>query len=73
MDIGEEKKEYIFEPLEAPTEQPVTPEPVPAEPATTPEPIPAGSGLWPVPAFGSTVHATTPASALSHIEETAGV
>ena len=29
MDIGEEKREITFEPLELPVEQPVTPEPVP--------------------------------------------
>jgi len=47
MDIGEEKKEYIFEPLEAPAEQPVTPEPVPAErePVPDADPVPVGSGV----------------------------
>lgn len=43
MDIGKEVREIEFEPLEAPAEQPVTPEPAPAEPEPVREPVPAGS------------------------------
>jgi hypothetical protein len=51
MDIGKEKKEITFEPVEAPAEQPVTPEPVPTEPAPAepaPEPVPAPTEPVPV-------------------------
>lgn len=68
MDIGEEKKEITFEPVEAPAEQPVTPEPVPAEPVPDAEPVPVGS----ISLAGATTGTTSVSSGAS-IGEFAGV